>query len=448
MLSDSHAAELQRALAGLAAVLGARLAERLPDGSAGLPPGDDAPELAGPEQLPPASSFAGDGPLGTVVADVPLDVADALLLTAAIAPEIDERYAALYALLTGRPGAPPGLTGESARNLVARSFGGRLAAAADRLAAGAPLRAAGILKLDAATDDGLLAGRLRIDPDIGGWLLGRPREIPNGSADFPAVAMSTVHALDDLVVPGAVRETLTGFVARIRDRRRISVDWGFGRHHDGGAGVVALFHGPPGTGKTMAAAVVAREAGLPAFRIDLSMLVSKYIGETEKNLARVFDVAERTDCVLVFDEADAIFGRRTEINEARDRYANQEVSYLLQRIESHRGVVVLTTNLLGNLDEAFQRRISVSVAFPAPTPVERHRLWKLVFPPELPVAPALDVRQLAERFDLTGAQIRDATLEAAFLAADDGQVLTSEHLFTGIGRQYAKTGRMLPPDLR
>jgi hypothetical protein len=443
MLAPGHVVELQRGLAALAAVLGARLEERLPEGSPRPSLGEDLPPLSGPEALPPAEAFRGDGPLGTVVGDLRLDAADAVILTAALAPDVDERYAALYTMLNGRPGAPPALTGESARNLAARTVAGRLAAAG-RLAPEGPLRASGVVLLDSAEDTGMLAGRVRIDADVAPWLLGRRREIPDGTADFPAVPMRTVHALGDVVVPAAVRVTLAGLVARIRDRRRIVEEWGFGRHHDDVGGVVALFHGPPGTGKTMAAAVVAREAGLPAFRIDLSTLVSKYIGETEKNLARVFDLAERADGVLVFDEADAIFGRRTEIHEARDRYANQEVSYLLQRIERHRGVVILTTNLIANIDEAFQRRIGVIVAFPAPSQVERQTLWRTVFPPELPTAVGLDLARLADRFELTGAQIRDATLEAAYLAADDGEVVTDEHLLAGIRRQYGKAGRTPP----
>ena len=443
MLPAGHVAELRRALAALAAVLGARLDERLPEDSPRPSLGSDLPPLRGPEALPGRDEFLGHGPFASVVRDVGLDVPDAVVLAAALAPEVDERYAALYTLLNGRPGAPPGLTGESARNLAARTTEGRLAAA-ERLAPDAPLRAAGLVRLDAASADGLLAGRLRVDPDIGPWLLGRRPEIPDGTSEFPAVPLTTVHRLDHVIVPAPVSAALAGLVARIRDRRRVVQDWGFGRHHDDVGGIVALFHGPPGTGKTMAAAVVAREAALPAFRIDLSRLVSKYIGETEKNLARVFDVAERLDCVLVFDEADAIFGRRTEINEARDRYANQEVSYLLQRIERHRGVVVLTTNLLGNIDEAFQRRIGVAIAFPPPSPVERRALWSGVFPPALPLA-ELDVEGLAEAFELTGAQIRDATLDAAYLAADDGQLVTGEHLLAGIRRQYAKAGRTPPP---
>jgi hypothetical protein len=465
MLAAAHADELRRALAALAAVIGERTggARPLPpessavamapppESSAGAtapPPesssGATPPPLEGDEGLPPSSAFAGDGPLAAVIAELGLPVGDAVVLVAALAPEIDARYAALYPLVAGRAGT--GLTGEAARNLAARTLSGRLAAA-ERLSAGAPLRACGLLRLEAAAD-GLLAGRLRIDPDLAVWLLGRSRELPDGSGDFPAAPLATVHSLADVIVPSPVRDELTGLVTRIRNRRRVTVEWGFDAHHDGVSGVVALFHGPSGTGKTMAAAVVAREAGLPAFRIDLSALVSKYIGETEKNLERVFDVAERGDCVLVFDEADAVFGRRTEVHEARDRYANQEISYLLQRIERHPGVVILTTNLLGNVDDAFQRRIDVVVAFPAPTRIERRRLWRSVPPPGLPLAPALELDRLADRFDLTGAQIRDATLEAAYIAAADGGVVTLQHVEAGVRRQYAKAGLMLPPEPR
>lgn len=439
MLAAVHAEELRRALAALAAVIAERTG-----GSPPLPASGTLPPLEGEEALPAAATFAGDGPLATVIAELGLPAGDAVVLVAALAPEIDARYAALYPLVAGRAGA--GLTGEAARNLAARTLAGRLAAA-ERLSAAAPLRACGLMRLEPGTD-GTLTGRLRIDPDLAAWLLGRTRELPDGSGDFPAAPLATVHRLADLVVPSPVRDELIGFVTRIRNRRRVTVEWGFDAHHDGVSGVVALFHGPPGTGKTMAAAVVAREAGLPAFRIDLSALVSKYIGETEKNLERVFDVAERGDCVLVFDEADAVFGRRTEVHEARDRYANQEISYLLQRIERHRGVVILTTNLLGNLDDAFQRRIDVVVAFPAPSRIERRRLWRSVPPPGLPLAPALELERLADRFDLTGAQIRDATLEAAYIAAADGGVVTLEHVEAGIRRQYAKAGLMLPPERR
>jgi hypothetical protein len=432
MLPTEHVAELRRALQALSKVVAARIEERRTT---------DVP-LDGDEGVPQRAVFEGEGPLGTVVDACELSAEEALILVAAIAPAIDERYGALYALLAVRPGAPAALTGDVARSLAARTLAGRLGAA-ELLSAGAPLRSLKLLRLD-PSDEGPLAGRLRADVELQAWLLGRPREVPPRSDEFPAAPLRTVHSLEDVVVPARVREELVALVARIRNRRRVAVDWGFAAHHDNVQGVVALFHGTSGTGKTLAAAVVTREAGMPGYAIDLSCLVSKYVGETSKNLARIFDVAEREDCVLVFDEADAVFGRRGEVHEARDRWAGQEVSYLLQRIETHPGVVILTTNLLANIDEAFQRRIDLTIAFPEPTLPERLLLWRSVRPPQLPVDGGVDLASLAERFELTGAEIRNATLEAAYVAAADGGLVMAEHLEAGVRRQYGKSGRMLP----
>jgi hypothetical protein len=428
MLPDAHLAELRRALEALSEVIAARL--------------EDGAGAEKSDELPPRSVFEGDGPLGGIVADCGLSAAEALVLVAAIAPEADPRYAALYGLLGSRFGGSAALTGEVACTLAGGSLAARMRAA-DLLSPAARLRALKLVRLE-ASDDGALAGRLRPDPDLVAWVLGRAREVPTGSHEFPAVPLRTVHRFSDVIVPGRVREELRDLLARIRHRRHVTLEWGFAAHHDNVSGIVALFHGPSGTGKTLAAAVVAREVGLPAYVVDLSSLVSKYIGETEKNLARIFDVAEREDCILAFDEADAVFSRRGEIHEARDVYPNQLVAFLLQRIEAHSGVVILTTNFLANIDEAFQRRIDVVISFPEPTLSERLALWRSVVPPELPLDATIDLAGLAERFELTGAQIRDATLEAAYLAADDGRVVTSTHLEAGIRRQYAKTGRMLP----
>jgi SpoVK/Ycf46/Vps4 family AAA+-type ATPase len=276
------------------------------------------------------------------------------------------------------------------------------------------------------------------------WLLGLPAGAPAVSADFPARALTTVHTLDDVVLPSRARGRIRELTDRIAHRDLVVRTWGYGRHHDNAAGLIALFHGPPGTGKTMTAAALARSVGLPAYVVDLSALVSKFIGETEKALARVFDRAAREACILVFDEADAVFGRRTEVADSHDRYANQEVSYLLSRVEAHPGVVILTTNLLANIDDAFQRRIHVMVEFPEPGASERVRLWQSVLPPDLPLHDAVDLPALAQRFPLSGAQIRDAGLEAAYLAAADGHVVTQDYLLAGVQRQFEKAGRTAP----
>lgn len=390
------------------------------------------------EGLPDRRRFDGVGPLAELVATADLTVAEAVVLLAAVAPHVDERFAVRYGELTDRPGVV-GLTGEVARTLVARSFAGRLDASV-LLAPSGRLRSDGLLDVDG--DD--LSGLVRPDPAVLAWLTGQPAPRAAVSADFPARPLSTVHTLDDVVLPAGARGRIAELEARIAHRNLVVDDWGFGAHHDNASGLIALFHGPPGTGKTMTAAALAASAGLPAYLVDLSALVSKYVGETEKSLAKVFDRAAREHCLLVFDEADAVFGARTEVDDAHDRYANQEVSYLLSRIEQHPGTVVLTTNLVANIDAAFQRRIHVMVEFPEPGPGERERLWRIVRPDRLPFDQEIDVPGLARRYALTGAQIREATLDAAYLAAADGRVVTERHLLTGVRRQYEKAGRTVP----
>lgn len=425
--------ELRAAVESLEAVIAVRLEERRG--------GPTARRLGldGPEGIPPVTRYRGTGPLAEVIATGGLTAAEALVLVAAVAPQVDEKFDALYGRLTDRPDVR-GLTGEVARTLVARTFPGRLAATA-LLSSSAPLVASGLVSLDPPGD---LSGRLTPDPTLVRWLLGLPPGTPSVSADFPARLLSTVHTLDDVVLPGAARRRIGELTDRIEHQELVVQTWGYGRHHDNTGGLIALFHGPPGTGKTMTAAALSRSVGLPAYMVDLSALVSKYIGETEKSLAKVFDRAVRERCILVFDEADAVFGKRTEVSDSHDRYANQEVSYLLSRVEQHPGVVILTTNLLANIDEAFQRRIHVMVEFPEPGPSERTRLWRSVLPDELPLDDAVDLDGLAQRFPLSGAQIRDAGLEAAYLAAADGRVVTQEYLLAGVQRQFEKAGRTAP----
>ena len=427
-------AELQSALELLDALVAVRIEERRggPEGRRLSIDGDG-------EGLPPLERFAGTGPFAELVRDAGLSAAEAVVVLAAVAPHADERFAVRYGALTDRPSVV-GLTGEVARTLVARSFRGRLDATV-LLSSRGRLRAQRLLSLDPPGD---LSGQLRPDPALVAWLLGLPPETPTASADFPAHLLTTVHTLADVVLPAAARTRIDDLAARITHRDTVVDDWGFGAHHDNASGLIALFHGPPGTGKTMTAAALAASAGLPAYVVDLSALVSKYIGETEKALAKVFDRAARERCVLVFDEADAVFGARTEVGDAHDRYANQEVSYLLSRVEQHPGVVILTSNLLANIDHAFQRRIHVLVEFPEPGPAEREKLWAAVAPASLPMDPDIDLTGFARRYPLTGAQIRDATLDAAYLAAANGRVVTTEHLLDGIRRQFEKAGRTVP----
>jgi vesicle-fusing ATPase len=218
-------------------------------------------------------------------------------------------------------------------------------------------------------------------------------------------------------------------------------DWGFAAHGGAPMAVTALFHGPSGTGKTLAARVLATELGLDLYAVDLSSVVSKYIGETEKHLRDLFDRADRGSCVLLFDEADALFGTRSEVHDAQDRYANIEVSYLLQRLESFRGLAVLTSNLPTNIDQAFVRRLRYAVTFSFPDAPARAEIWRRVFPAGTPVK-QLDVDVLA-RLSITGASIASIALGAAVLAADDASPVTMAHLLRAARTEYAKADRQL-----
>lgn len=433
------AVELRNALDMLDAVIEIRLQERDGRHRHGSPSEWRPSDAPGAEAIPDLSRYDGVGPLAVAIAMAGLTEAEALVLVAAIAPYIDERYCSVYGLLSERKGVD-GLTGEVARTLVANSFGARLAANV-MLGAHGALRSAGLLTLDPPED---LAGRLVPERGLVAWVLGMPASAPQATSDFPARPLTTVHTLDDVVLPARARQRIRELESRLQHRDKVVAEWGFGRHHDNASGLVALFHGAPGTGKTMTAAAIAASAGLPAYVVDLSALVSKYIGETEKALAKVFERAEREGFVLVFDEADAVFGSRTEVSDSHDRYANQEVSYLLTRIESHPGVVILTTNLLGNIDEAFRRRIHVLVEFTPPGLAERETLWSRALPPQTPVTSDLDLRGLAERYPLTGAQIRDASIESAYLAAAAGTPVTGALLEHGVRRQYDKAGKTVP----
>ena len=246
----------------------------------------------------------------------------------------------------------------------------------------------------------------------------------------------------DLVLPAPVIEQLGELTARARHRDRVLDDWGLGRTSLKGRGVTALFAGDSGTGKTMSAEVIAGSLGLDLYVIDLSTIVDKYIGETEKNLDRVFNEADRVNGVLLFDEADAIFGKRSEVKDARDRYANVEVAYLLQRMEVFDGMAVLTTNLRANVDEAFLRRLDAIVDFPVPDVEDRRRLWERNLSAGVPKADDIDVDFLARRFTLSGGNIRNVAVGAAFRAAAGERPLAMADLVRETAREYRKLGRL------
>jgi SpoVK/Ycf46/Vps4 family AAA+-type ATPase len=228
----------------------------------------------------------------------------------------------------------------------------------------------------------------------------------------------------------------------VQGRARVLDEWGLARKLAPSYGVSALFAGAPGTGKTMAAEVIARELGLDVYKIDLSGLVSKFIGETEKNLERVFSEAESSNAILFFDEADAVFGKRSEVKDAHDRYANIETSYLLQRMEAYDGVTILATNLRANLDEAFTRRLHAIIDFPFPDAAQRLQIWKALLPTTAPIAGEVDLDLLARRFKIAGGSIRNVWVAAAYLAAAQGDAITMQHLLHATRRELQKLGRL------
>jgi hypothetical protein len=251
------------------------------------------------------------------------------------------------------------------------------------------------------------------------------------------------YGWDDIILPEDQLELLHEIVDTVRGRPLVLEEWGVGRKLASSAGVTVLFSGRPGTGKTMGAEILANELGLDLFKIDLSSIVSKYIGETEKNLERIFAEAQSSNAILFFDEADAIFGKRSEVKDAHDRYANIEVSYLLQRMEMYDGVTILATNLRANLDEAFTRRLQFAVDFPFPDEHYRQRIWETLFPSDVPREPDLDFGLLARRFRFSGGNIRNVLVSAAYLAAADGRRVGMKHLLHGTRRELQKMGRLV-----
>lgn len=256
-----------------------------------------------------------------------------------------------------------------------------------------------------------------------------------------AERIETSATMDDLVLPPGQKQLLLDLGRQLRHRSQVYDEWGFAGKSSRGLGVTALFAGESGTGKTMAAEVIAHDLNLDLYRIDLSAVVSKYIGETEKNLRTLFDAAEASGAVLLFDEADALFGRRSEVKDSHDRYANLEVAYLLARMESYRGLAILTTNLGANVDRAFLRRLRVVIQFPFPDENARAEIWRHTLPDELP-REDLDFAALAG-LQVSGGSIRAIALTAAFAAASDGTPMRPEHILRAATIEYAKAERSL-----
>jgi hypothetical protein len=369
-------------------------------------------------------------PLGVVAAEFGLCGAESVALVLALMPEAAPAYGQLFAELTGDRSRPWPTVDVCVR---AAPRAGLL------LRRDAPLFSTGLVQLVPAAH-WRSSGLVLSDP-AREFLLGLRSDTPRPRLPGMAAPVESVFTWDDLVLPAATLRRLHELASAIGQRDTVFDAWSFARLN-GSRSVRALFSGVSGTGKTMSASVIAHELGLPLFRVDLSSVVSKYVGETERNLEAVFRASEHGNAVVMFDEADALFGKRSEVSDAQDRYANIEVAYLLQRMETYDGVLFLTTNLATNMDEAFSRRIHFEIDFPMPDQPARQRLWLRALPPEAPVDDDVDLDRLARMVPLSGGEIRNAALTAAFLAAHDQCPIGMAHLVRAVARQRGRQGKL------
>lgn len=288
----------------------------------------------------------------------------------------------------------------------------------------------------------IMSGRIILAPEVIEELTLGTISKPRFSSEFPAEYIQTEMNWDDLILHPKTLNQIHEIEHWIEYNETLLGDWDMKKKIK--PGYRALFYGPPGTGKTLTATLLGKQTNQDVFRIDLSRVISKYIGETEKNLSRLFDKAENKDWILFFDEADALFGKRTEIRDAHDKYANQEVAYLLQRIENYNGLVVLATNQRSNIDEAFTRRFQSMVYFPMPSPEERYQLWLQTFPKQIPLDNTIDWRQIATRHELSGANILNISHFCAIeFLANGSHCLEQQHLENAILREYVKEGKVV-----
>lgn len=367
-------------------------------------------------------------PWRTVVKECSLDHLDQDILACSLAPEAEPRLGWMYQELQ------PGITSTYPTPALIREMfvmgAEESAAFSQRLRIESPLMKNSLIERHSADIYHPIHPSSRACSGLLGW------SNPGSYTLLGAVETPTTGTWDDLVLPSHCIQSLREFMLWVTHRRQVIQEWQ-GRVL---GGPVALFSGPSGTGKTFAAEVLANAFERPLFRVDLGLLVSKYIGETEKNLNALFDAAHDRDIVLLFDEADSLFGKRGEVKEARDRYANMEVSHLLSRIERHQGPCILTSNLRRHLDPAFARRFQMVIEFPRPDAAARGELWRLHIPTGAPCDRAVDPVFLGKELSLTGGQIRNAALHAAFLAAGESSAINLTHVARAVWTELAKEG--------
>ena len=357
-----------------------------------------------------------------------LNTLDQDILACCLAPEVEPRLGWMYQELQygiASPYPTPALIREMfvLNNEESKLFN-------QRLARNSPLLRSGMVQGESHGLFQSLHPSARARHQLLGWPLTEKEAVPG------ALEVACNAGWDDLVLPEHCLRKLREFILWVTHRQLVEQEWG-GRVS---GGPVALFSGPTGTGKTFASEVVANALGWPLYRVDLGLLVSKYIGETEKNLNDLFDAADGRQVVLLFDEADSLFSKRGEVKEARDRYANMEVSHLLSRIERHRGPCILTTNLRKHIDSAFTRRFQMIIDFPRPEAQARSRLWEMHIPPGAPREADVDTQLLGREFNLSGGQIRNAALHASFLAAGESRPIGMAHIASAVWTEFSKKG--------
>lgn len=380
---------------------------------------DERGELA-PEHLAALRAFKGVLIAGSTGKGGHLDLGRPQLIVTMPRTELADRERAWERELAARNGPT-----QEAADLAARYVIGA-GAISDVVEEAARFAAAARVPLDRDVLEGAVSRRLSLRLGTYGSVVSRKAK------------------MSELVLPDDVIDTLRDMIAMVRERAQILERWGYQRHLGISRGVAGLFSGEPGTGKTMAASVIASELGLELVRIDLSAVVSKYVGETEKNLGKIFDEAQDSHAMLLFDEADSLFGKRTELKTAQDRFANLEVNYILQRMETFDGVSVLTTNAESAIDPALQRRLNFRIRFPEPEVEERAKLWRQLLPPATQLHEAVDFDALAERFDMTGGYIKNAVVRAAVIAARAGRSMIADDLWTGAHHEYIEMGKVMP----
>lgn len=463
-MPDTNADVLDRELTWMSAVLDARFTRYFApsdDTSSGDAPSDDTPSDDAPSvdavlgAAPPLPTDDA-APYAAFVRAHGLDAAERLVLALALAPHLRPQALDLFFVKNtgldrgftefgGLSGSQHGgflPTGETVAFVLAGTDLARRLAVHALFGPDHVFRTARILSLtDPSPGEPPLSGGLHLSADARSRLLTGVGHAPEYGSTFPAQRLTTRLSWDDLVLDAPILDEVEEIRAWIEHGETLLDDWGLRRIL--APGFRSLFHGPPGTGKTLTASLLGESTGRPVYRVDLSLVVSKYVGETEKNLAGVFDRAAGRGWILFFDEADALFGRRTTTQDARDRYANQEVAYLLQRVESFPGVVILASNLKGNIDDAFARRFQSMIYFPVPGPTQRLQLWRQCLPPGAALGDDVDLAHLADDYELTGGAIVNVVRYAALRALrNDARTLRHADFLHGIRREYRKDGRL------